>query len=101
MKIDVISVALSGVMIAVTAVLYPRLPAQIPVHFGLTGQPDRWGPPYMIFLPPVIALVVGAIQMTNAEGSDLQAARNRARLVTLVVTVLQIYVLWKTLAYAA
>jgi Protein of unknown function (DUF1648) len=40
--------------------VYPRLPEQIPVHFGLKGEADRWGGRWMIFLLPVIgAAVIG------------------------------------------
>lgn len=34
---------------------YARLPDEIPVHFGLTGRPDRWGPRRMIWLVPAVS----------------------------------------------
>lgn len=38
--------------------VYPRLPERIPVHFGLTGEADRWGSRWMIFLMPAIGAMV-------------------------------------------
>ncbi len=36
---------------------YPHLPARIPVHWGLNGQPNRYGPPWTgAFMPGLLAL---------------------------------------------
>lgn len=35
---------------------YKGLPATIPIHFNFWGSPDSWGPRWMIFLLPVIAI---------------------------------------------
>lgn len=39
---------------------WPRLPAEIPLHFGLDGRPDRWGEATAVswFLVPGIAVVL-------------------------------------------
>lgn len=39
--------------------LLPNLPAQIPTHFGLNGEPDAWGNKYSIFIAPAILSGVG------------------------------------------
>ena len=31
-----------------------RLPDRIPTHFNISGQPNAWGPPKMLWLLPVI-----------------------------------------------
>ena len=36
--------------------LIPQLPAQVPVHFNINGEPDRWGSPYTFMILPVINL---------------------------------------------
>src|SRR5262245_62410693 len=41
--------------------VYPRLPEQVPVHFGLTGKADRWGGRWMIFLIPLVSTVIFAL----------------------------------------
>jgi len=28
---------------AMSAAAYPRMPARVPVHWGISGEPDRWG----------------------------------------------------------
>lgn len=42
--IDALNVALATATVAYSTWAWPRLPAEIPVHFGLDGQPDRWAP---------------------------------------------------------
>jgi hypothetical protein len=41
--------------------VYPRLPEKVPVHFGLTGEADRWGGRWMIFMMPLISTVIFAL----------------------------------------
>ena len=31
-----------GAAVVASAVLYGRLPAEMPMHFDLSGNPDRW-----------------------------------------------------------
>jgi len=40
---------------------YPRLPEKIPIHFGISGEPDGWGGRWTIFLMPVIATLIVAM----------------------------------------
>lgn len=45
--------------VALAVVLYPRLPARVPVHWNLAGQVDRYGPKLTgVFGPPLGALVL-------------------------------------------
>jgi uncharacterized membrane protein len=41
---------------------YDALPERVPTHFGLTGQPDAWGPRSLalVMLLPLLTLVLGA-----------------------------------------
>jgi Protein of unknown function (DUF1648) len=41
--------------------VYPRLPERVPVHFGFTGEADRWGGRWMIFLIPLVSTAVVAL----------------------------------------
>ncbi len=45
--------------IAYAFYLYPDLPAQVPTHFGIDGNPDAWGDRSSIFLGPGIMGAVG------------------------------------------
>jgi uncharacterized membrane protein len=38
------------------AYVWNALPATIPVHFGIDGEPNGWGPKAIVFLTPVIAV---------------------------------------------
>src|SRR5262245_30336931 len=38
--------------------VYPSLPERVPVHFGVTGEADRWGGRWMIFLMPLVGAAV-------------------------------------------
>lgn len=96
MRIDAFSAALSGVSMAVTAFLYSRLPASIPIHWGFTGKPDRWGPAYWIFALPVVAVVLNVIESSGAgkSKSDAKAARYKVRLLAGLFAVGQGVLLW-------
>ena len=59
--IDALSVAVLILGWWVALSVYPRLPEQIPVHFGVKGEPDRWGGRWMIFLLPMIGAAVLAL----------------------------------------
>lgn len=68
-RIQWLSPALVLAALALTAILYPRFPEQVPVHWGLSGQPDRYSPkPWGPFAIPLtmaaiylLLLVVPAI----------------------------------------
>jgi|SRR5436190_9124716 len=40
------------------ALNWAAMPATVPSHFGINGQPDAWGPRWHLFLVPACALVV-------------------------------------------
>lgn len=40
----------------------PRMPQSVPVHWGISGEPDRWGPPWQVaILCPAFGLAVWAL----------------------------------------
>src|SRR5262245_56470698 len=54
-----IVVLIMGWWVAIS--VYPRLPEKVPVHFGLTGEADRWGGRWTIFMIPLISTVIFAL----------------------------------------
>ena len=40
------------------ALNWTAMPATVPSHFGINGQPDAWGPRWNLFLLPALALVI-------------------------------------------
>lgn len=60
--------------IGMSAMLYPDLPARYPVHFGLSGAPDRWADKSLVswFLVPgvggfILASLYGATVFTRKK----------------------------------
>ncbi|WNG43343.1 DUF1648 domain-containing protein [Archangium minus] len=55
---DLASLGLAALGLGLSALLYPRLPEQVPVHFNWQGVPDGWIPRTRgAFLLPVLAFV--------------------------------------------
>jgi uncharacterized membrane protein len=52
---DLLNVLLPGLLTYAVVTRYPSLPARIPVHFGVGGRPDRWGPKSEIFIFVAVA----------------------------------------------
>jgi uncharacterized membrane protein len=46
------------VLTALIFLFFPALPSSIPIHFGATGQPDRFAPRASVFIIPLVGLLV-------------------------------------------
>jgi uncharacterized membrane protein len=49
-KVLVFELLIIAAALAATAVLYPQFPAQVPFHWNLHMQPDRYGPRWELYL---------------------------------------------------
>ena len=60
-KIFLFEILLIAVALAATVVLYPHLPAQVPLHWNYRFEPDRYGPRWELYLygPGFMAAVMG------------------------------------------
>jgi uncharacterized membrane protein len=58
---------------------YPALPDTIPVHFGVYGQPDGWGPKIIIWLMPAVSLWTFLIMSWSAGFKKPGVPLNRAK----------------------
>jgi len=72
------------------ASVYGGLPDQIPIHFDWKGNPDGWGPKYLLwFLPtigiPLVLLVMSAITRQMPDAED-QPKQRRIGIITLAFT---------------
>ena len=47
--------------LTVSALLLPLMPQQIPAHYNLSGQIDRWGSPLELLLLPLLTLAAGLL----------------------------------------
>jgi uncharacterized membrane protein len=82
--------------------VYPRLPERVPVHFGVTGEADRWGGRWMIFLLPLVGTVVVALNYWLFEyvspGSPRPVPlemRAPLHLLLLVLSCIFTYITWR------
>lgn len=55
-KTDLFAWGISMVSLLVALFFLPRLPAQVPTHWNMTGQIDGYGPPVSILQMPLISL---------------------------------------------
>ena len=58
---DVVNMTLLLLMALLLYSSYPRLPARVPAHFNMAGQPDRWsgrGGLAALFVLPFIMTIV-------------------------------------------
>ena len=77
-------------MWAASAVLYPRLPANIPTHWGIDGRVDGYGPRWVgLFLLPAFALgMLGLLRLLpvlSPKGFEVESFRPTYLLITAVV----------------
>jgi hypothetical protein len=82
--------------------VYPRLPERIPVHFGVTGEADRWGGRWMIFVMPLVGAVVIALNYWLFEYLSPGSPRpippelkTPLHLLLLVLSVIFTYITWR------
>ena len=92
----VVTLVVGALVFAYAATHYHRLPEQVPIHFGGSGEPDAWAPrsfssvmllpimtvflgPFMAFMAHFIANARQAIQL--GDGGAALAARERFRAV--------------------
>ena len=64
--LEVLAFGAAAYSMWITVVAFPHLPATVPIHFGLRGQPNQWGPRGFVFLLPAIAVAeFVAVTLTN------------------------------------
>ena len=60
-KVFFFEILLIAAALVATVLLYPRLPAKVPIHWNLHSQPDNYGPRWVLYLlgPGFMAAVMG------------------------------------------
>lgn len=94
-------------MVMTTVAVLWFLPETIPVHYGFSGQVDRWGSKYESFIFPGISLVFGTVMLLAAwsaarsPGKDgeqsiriLLIAGNAGMAVFNAMTIFFLYLFW-------
>lgn len=62
--LEIIAFGLAIIPAAMVSLAWRSLPRQVPVRFGITGRPDRWGGRGQAWILPVLALIVYALMST-------------------------------------
>jgi uncharacterized membrane protein len=62
------------VTIAVTIARYGDLPETIPIHFGLDGTANGYGPRVAIWIVPAVALLIAAAALSSASQTPHMSA---------------------------
>jgi uncharacterized membrane protein len=80
-KLMIASVIVTGALVCLGAVALSRLPAgtQLPIHWNVTGEPDRFAAaPYALFLPAVLSAAVSALMavLPHIEPMQQQLAQS-------------------------
>jgi hypothetical protein len=82
--------------------VYPRLPERVPVHFGLTGEADRWGGRWMIFLIPLVSTALVSLDYWLFEYASPRSdkpipleMRTPLHLLLLELSVIFTYITWR------
>jgi len=82
--------------------VYPRLPERVPVHFGLTGEADRWGGRWMIFLIPLVSTALVSLDYWLFEYASPRSVkpiplemRTPLHLLLLELSVIFTYITWR------
>ena len=84
------------------------LPDEIPVHFGLTGRPDRWGGRWQAWVVPLVALIIygafstacGSWNWLLGKPSELPRGIEPMLLMRVPLELLLTYITWGTIRVA-
>jgi hypothetical protein len=69
LRSGVIAVAMLAPIVYL-ALNWSLMPATVPSHFGISGQPDAWGPRWNLFLIPIVAIVIVSLLTVGRRFSD-------------------------------
>ncbi len=83
--------------------IYAELPARIPLHFDWLGNPDAWGPKWMLWLIPLtgvfLTLLVNAAIRLGLPAEDIPAKHQSVGMITLAfISLLLCYIIYGTKA---
>ena len=104
LPIEVVAASLAIMPALLLLRAWSSLPEEIPVHFGLSGQPDRWGGRWQAWLIPLVALVIygtfsqatGAWKWMLGSQTELPQIMQPMLLMRLPIGLLMTYITWGT-----
>ncbi len=92
------------IAVVLSAIAFPYLPEQIPIHFNAQGIPDGFGSPLMIFLLPAIMILVNALaeitKHADPKAANYSYFTNHYYLLYLVINIFLLLVQLYLITYA-
>lgn len=67
---EVLYKILTRLPLAVTLTSFFFMPDEVPVHFGINNQVDRWGSKYELLILPFVTIVIGIVFLLIARHLD-------------------------------
>ena len=114
--IEIVSLIGVIVLVVLSVISYPRLPASIPTHFDAAGNANDYSSKSMIFLLPGIALVLYAglsilnrfpyifnypVNITRENAFRMyRHATRMIRILNFLIVIMFLYLNWQTIAVA-
>ncbi|MGN0474312.1 MAG: SdpI family protein [Acutalibacteraceae bacterium] len=84
----IICIILMLLPLAITSVALMFMPEQVPMHYGINGQVDRWGSKYENLIFPVLTIVLGAFMLIVAKfSSDDESSMKNNEKVTIITNI--------------
>ncbi|MDD6396241.1 MAG: DUF1648 domain-containing protein [Firmicutes bacterium] len=84
----IICIILMILPLAITAVALMFMPEQVPMHYGINGQVDRWGSKYENLILPVLTIVLGGFMLIVAKfSSDDESSMKNNEKVTIITNI--------------
>ena len=97
-------IALVVIGFVIVGLFFSMAPAQIPVHYDISGQIDRWGSKYEFILLPIINLLFGGFMAWLARREQKQGREMNEQVVTgmtvcvlVFFNLLWLFFMWKAI----
>jgi hypothetical protein len=108
LPIEIVAACLAVLPALLLLRAWSSLPEEIPVHFGITGRPDRWGGRWQAWVVPLVALVIygafsiacGAWGWLLGRQSELPRGIEPLLLMRVPIELLMTYITWGTIRVA-
>ena len=108
LPIEIVAACLAVLPTLLLLRAWNALPDEIPVHFGFTGRPDRWGGRWQAWIVPLVALVIylafslatGAWNWLLGRPAEMPPGLEPMVLLRLPIEALMTYITWGTVRVA-